>query len=97
MVESTALEMRRAGNRTVGSNPTLSANFPTHRLTKAATPERLTFESGTIRSLDSHAVPIRDVCRPHFCPLANTLEGGVQSLINVAIKQVLSIFAIRPL
>ena len=25
MVESTALEMRRAGNRTVGSNPTLSA------------------------------------------------------------------------
>ena len=33
MVESTALEMRRAGNGTVGSNPTLSAtqflhNFP---------------------------------------------------------------------
>lgn len=26
MVESTALEMRRTGNRTVGSNPTLSAN-----------------------------------------------------------------------
>ena len=25
MVESTALEMRRTGNRTVGSNPTLSA------------------------------------------------------------------------
>ena len=25
MVESTALEMRRAGNGTVGSNPTLSA------------------------------------------------------------------------
>ena len=25
MVESTALEMRRMGNRTVGSNPTLSA------------------------------------------------------------------------
>jgi hypothetical protein len=25
VVESTALEMRRAGNRTVGSNPTLSA------------------------------------------------------------------------
>ena len=29
MVESTALEMRRAGNGTVGSNPTLSATFPT--------------------------------------------------------------------
>ena len=28
MVESTALEMRRAGNGTVGSNPTLSAIFP---------------------------------------------------------------------
>ena len=28
MVESTALEMRRTGNRTVGSNPTLSANYP---------------------------------------------------------------------
>ena len=28
MVESTALEMRRTGNRTVGSNPTLSANAP---------------------------------------------------------------------
>ena len=27
MVESTALEMRRAGNGTVGSNPTLSANI----------------------------------------------------------------------
>ena len=27
MVESTALEMRRMGNRTVGSNPTLSANL----------------------------------------------------------------------
>ena len=27
MVESTALEMRRTGNRTVGSNPTLSAKF----------------------------------------------------------------------
>ena len=27
MVESTALEMRRTGNRTVGSNPTLSATF----------------------------------------------------------------------
>ncbi len=27
MVESTALEMRRAGNRTVGSNPTLSATY----------------------------------------------------------------------
>ena len=26
MVESTALEMRRTGNRTVGSNPTLSAS-----------------------------------------------------------------------
>jgi hypothetical protein len=25
VVESTALEMRRTGNRTVGSNPTLSA------------------------------------------------------------------------
>ena len=30
MVESTALEMRRAGNRTVGSNPTLSASQSTH-------------------------------------------------------------------
>ena len=28
MVESTALEMRRTGNRTVGSNPTLSAKAP---------------------------------------------------------------------
>ena len=27
MVESTALEMRRTGNRTVGSNPTLSATY----------------------------------------------------------------------
>lgn len=27
MVESTALEMRRTGNCTVGSNPTLSASF----------------------------------------------------------------------
>jgi hypothetical protein len=27
VVESTALEMRRTGNRTVGSNPTLSANL----------------------------------------------------------------------
>jgi hypothetical protein len=27
VVESTALEMRRAGNRTVGSNPTLSASL----------------------------------------------------------------------
>ena len=27
MVECTALEMRRTGNRTVGSNPTLSATF----------------------------------------------------------------------
>ena len=27
MVESTALEMRRTGNRTVGSNPTLSATM----------------------------------------------------------------------
>ncbi len=27
MVESTALEMRRGGNSTVGSNPTLSAIF----------------------------------------------------------------------
>ena len=27
MVESTALEMRRTGNRTVGSNPTLSASI----------------------------------------------------------------------
>jgi hypothetical protein len=26
VVESTALEMRRTGNRTVGSNPTLSAS-----------------------------------------------------------------------
>jgi hypothetical protein len=26
-VESTALEMRRTGNRIVGSNPNLSANF----------------------------------------------------------------------
>ena len=34
MVESTALEMRRTGNRTVGSNPTLSAiaeHDPMHR------------------------------------------------------------------
>ena len=30
MVESTALEMRRTGNRTVGSNPTLSATRPEH-------------------------------------------------------------------
>ena len=30
MVESTALEMRRAGNGTVGSNPTLSATDPHH-------------------------------------------------------------------
>ena len=28
MVESTALEMRCTGNRTVGSNPTLSATTP---------------------------------------------------------------------
>ena len=28
MVESTALEMRRTGNRIVGSNPTLSATCP---------------------------------------------------------------------
>jgi hypothetical protein len=31
VVESTALEMRRAGNGTVGSNPTLSATDPAHK------------------------------------------------------------------
>ena len=31
MVESTALEMRRAGNGTVGSNPTLSATHPANQ------------------------------------------------------------------
>ena len=48
MVESTALEMRRMGNRTVGSNPTLSASrssyqifsglLPMHRTGKGAGP-----------------------------------------------------------
>ena len=35
MVESTALEMRRTGNRTVGSNPTLSANTPVKATARA--------------------------------------------------------------
>ena len=34
MVESTALEMRRTGNRTVGSNPTLSATPKTEALSR---------------------------------------------------------------
>ena len=33
MVESTALEMRRAGNGTVGSNPTLSATHNPEAIT----------------------------------------------------------------
>ena len=40
MVESTALEMRRTGNRTVGSSPTLSANFPTRPESPYATPRQ---------------------------------------------------------
>ena len=94
MVESTALEMRRTGNRTVGSNPTLSANL----LDPRASPERPPRDSGRLfpesRAIQFHAhlrVPIRDVPGALFCRIANTLEADVPSPINVAIKQVLSI------
>ena len=94
MVESTALEMRRAGNRTVGSNPTLSASSPTHRAIISDRLGAAQHAVRTIHSLDSALVPIRDAEGPLFCPVANTFRGPVESLINVAIKQVLSILTI---
>ena len=38
MVESTALEMRRTGNRTVGSNPTLSATSSAYCVNRVSGP-----------------------------------------------------------
>ena len=55
MVESTALEMRRTGNRTVGSNPTLSAKVARLPLASQKRPNsRQPFElplQFTVRSL----------------------------------------------
>ena len=66
MVESTALEMRRAGNRTVGSNPTLSAS---HSLAHASSSDSTTggFPSrGGIPLRAAYAVPFRDAVRDIF-------------------------------
>ncbi len=54
MVESTALEMRRTGNRTVGSNPTLSAiiYLTTMCYAKQPDPGRFTEASG-VRCLNA--------------------------------------------
>ena len=89
MVESTALEMRRTGNRTVGSNPTLSANFPN----PATGPIRFRADSARVARVWFRATPLRPVSGRGigtFCRVTNTLRAVVLSPINDAIKQVLS-------
>ena len=49
MVESTALEMRRTGNRTVGSNPTLSATQQANSSPKKEDPGGCAGAAHTIR------------------------------------------------
>ena len=52
MVESTALEMRRAGNRTVGSNPTLSASSSrSEAAAKIRNPEAMLMRSANVDGL----------------------------------------------
>ena len=64
MVESTALEMRRTGNRTVGSNPTLSAIWLKDRRSGVSIPgEGMLRKSVLSLSAGAPANPVRYNCR----------------------------------
>ena len=76
MVESTALEMRRTGNRTVGSNPTLSA--------MASRPTSLLLRSAGL-SLDDRRVWRRETAAGADRGASVTAEEGLDAL-GMAVK-----------
>lgn len=86
MVESTALEMRRGGNSTVGSNPTLSAilAFYAREISQAG------IRSGFGIPLSAKATPSSSHCRVHVIDTALDVEEGPHKLAGA-----LSLHAVR--
>jgi hypothetical protein len=81
VVESTALEMRRAGNRTVGSNPTLSANDPSI----TSLPARRSNQSPELGAEIPAKRPFEVLVGAEFA--ANIRCSGRQSLSAAALTQ----------
>ena len=92
MVESTALEMRRTGNRTVGSNPTLSASLSSCRHWRSGeSPD----SGGRLVRVVGDSIRVA-ASRPNsgrgqgtFLPPIQHFANPVGNPINTAIKQVL--------
>ena len=72
MVESTALEMRRGGNSTVGSNPTLSAILALNAFQTAQGANKPYFRIGPSPRL----MPSSSHCRVHVIDIAIDVEEG---------------------
>ena len=103
MVESTALEMRRTGNRTVGSNPTLSASHRSsfdirqrlrkrgHKGMSAAT-RRHGFRVASSREPGCALQSRFGTRRGQILFALQHFARGERPSLNPAIKQVLTIF-----
>ena len=78
MVESTALEMRRTGNRTVGSNPTLSASLRSRFAAGISVGRRLNAiisESRRVARTATVSSPVSGRGGGRFFSPCNTLRG----------------------
>ena len=75
MVESTALEMRRAGDGTVGSNPTLSASDPQQKSPNREAPHN----AGQLAAYQRPIGPDLEFSRPK----QGDIGGGLQPRLCV--------------